>query len=229
MIDSDNRLSIIEEKLALQLKKSKSSFRITLIVYLILIVFVIVYTGYVTNKFKDLATPSTVAELLIMRAEQTIPEITYYLNDNADALAQSFAIQTVDYTRSMIPSLGVLVKGQFDVLIAAINFEFNTKYLPIIDEYFKLHKTEIITSINTLSDEKAAESLANDLMDQVDFSLLNINEEFSAAILKFKQEVNFLAYTPNNQLTKKELAHKRAIAYWMYLIKHAETGKLSLK
>jgi hypothetical protein len=226
MTDTDKKLNIIENKLAIQLKKSKSSFRNTIIIYLLIIIFVIVYSTYVTSRFKDLATPDTVAELLMFKTEEALPIINQYLLENSQPLADSFATQTVDYTRAMIPSLGLLVQGQLDLFAAQINNEFNTKYLPVIDEYFKENKDSIVQNINTLSDEQSAELLAKALMEQVDFGVLNISNEFNTAMIKFKQQVNYLAYTRNSKLTKKELAHKRAIAYWMYLVKHAKTGKL---
>jgi hypothetical protein len=226
MTDTEKRLDILEEKLTIQLKKSKSSFRNTVIVYVLIIIFVIGYTSYVTSKFKDLATPETIAELLMLKTEETLPTINQYLIDNSQPLADSFANQTVDYTRAMIPSLGLLVQAQLDLFVGQINNEFNTKYMPVIDEYFKENKDSIVQNINTLSNEQSAELLAKALMEQVDFGVLNISNEFNTAMIKFKQQVNYLAYTRNNKLTKKELAHKRAIAYWMYLVKHADTGKL---
>ena len=226
MTNVNDRLEAIEEKAAIQLKKSKSSLRNTIIIYLLIIVFVVGYSSYVITKFKNLATPDTIAELLMLKTEEALPSINKYLNDNSQILADSFATQTVDYTRAMIPSIGLLAQGQLNVLVDQINNEFNQKYLPIIDEYFKEHKSEIIKNINTLSDEKSAKLLANHLMELVDFGVLNIGAEFNASVTEFKNEINHLAYTKNSNLTKKELAHKRAIAYWMYLIKHAKIGKI---
>ena len=226
MTDIDIKLNIIEEKLAAQLKKSKFSLKITAILYLIIVIFVIAYSSYVTSKFKALATPDTIAELLILKAEQSIPVITDYLKDNSHALADSFANQTVDYARSMIPSLGLLIQGNIDVFITRINDEFSSKYLPIIDEYFKLNKTSILQHIKTLSNEDAAKALAEELMERVNFGVLSTGSEFNTAMVEFKQELDHLASTPNDKLTRKELAHKRAIGYWVYLVKHAEPGEL---
>ena len=226
MTDTDIKLSVIEEKLASQLRKSRFSLRITAILYLVIVIFVIAYTSYVTKKFKALATPDTIAELLIMRVEQSIPLITNYLIDNSEVLAESFAIQTVDYGRSMVPSLGLLIRGQIDVFVTQINEDFSNKYLPIIDAYFSENKADIMHNINSLSDEKAAELLATSLTDQVDFGILTAGSKFNAGMVEFKQELDYLASTPNDKLTRKELAHKRAIGYWMYLVKHAEIGKL---
>ena len=223
-----NRIELLEQKLNAQLKKSKTSLKITFIVYLIITIFVIAYTSYITLTFEDLATPSTVAELLVMQTENTFPEINSYLDQNSQTLANSFAIDTVDYVRSMVPSLGLLVQMQFDVLVDSVNKEFSSKYLPIIDDYFKTHKSEIIKNINTMSDENVAKILAEELMGQINFELIDINNQFTNAMLKFKSQVNKLAYTPSDKLTRRELAHKKAIAYWMYLLKHAETGKLKL-
>ncbi|MCF7792296.1 MAG: hypothetical protein K9M56_09920 [Victivallales bacterium] len=228
MSELENKIEKIENKLELQVKKSKKTLKITFIVYLVIAVFVIVYTSYITSSFKSLATPDTVAELLVTHAEKSIPKINKYLKNNADDITKKLADRTVDYTRSLIPSLGLVVKTQLDGITKSVNKEFNNKYLPIIDEYFKQHKTKIKDNINNLSNEQTAKILANELMNQINFELVNVNREFSSSILKFKKQVNELAYTPNNQLTKKELAHKKVVAYWMYLLKHAEIGKLNL-
>ena len=226
MADIDKKIDVLEEKLSLQLKKSKRTLKTNIIAYAVIVAFVITYTAYITKSFKELATPSTVAELLVMQTELALPELNEYLKENSELIAEQAAVNTVESIRAMVPSLGLLVKMQFDVLVDSINAEFSTKYMPIIDEYLKENRKEIIYNIKTMSDEKAAKLLAEGLFEQIDFDLLNINNEFTGSVLKFKKEINKLAYTPNNKLTKRELAHKRAIAYWMFLLKYAEIGEI---
>jgi hypothetical protein len=228
MTDTDKKLEAIEEKLTIQLKKSRFSLWITSLIYIIILLFVIVYTAYTTITFKELATPKTVAELLIMKTEQVIPNINKYLTQNTNSLADKFAIQTVDYARTLIPSVGLVVQGQLDVTVKQINDDFNRKYLPTINEYLKENKTDIISNINTLSDEEAAKTLAKEIMKQVDPGILDISNEFNAKMIKFKKEINHLAYSPNSKLTKKELAHKRAIIYWKYLVEHSKSNQINL-
>ena len=220
------KLERLEEKLNQQQKKSKSALKVTVIAYAILIIFCIAYSVYVGNSLTTLATPSTVSELIIMQAEQHIPKLNNYIAKNSNQLADNLALETVNYARLMVPTVSLVVKNQLDRLTIRINSEFNSKYLPIINTYFKENKTEIIKEINNLSDEQTAEKLTSILIDRTNVELVVINNNFTNAMVKLKKQVDTLANTPNSQLTKKELAHKKALAYWMYLMDHGKTGSL---
>lgn len=229
MNDTVIKLESLEKNIETQLKKSKRGIYLVVIVYVILIAFVFAYTSFIIRELKVLAEPPVVAEFIVEQVQARIPLVTDNLKRNSNAYADAIAGSTITYIRSSIPLIGDLAKGQIDKATDMINIQMNEQYLPIIEEYFKMNKVQITDIFNQLIDDQIALQMNNILFERLDSEAKLFNEPLTESINDLEAKILKLASTPNSQLTNKELAQKKIIAYWIFLINYQKlTGFSSL-
>ncbi len=225
----NNKLESLELTLCKQQQKYKKSMRITIICYAILAVFVIVYTTFIMSEIRKLATPKTVAELITMQVSGRLPELQGYITDNADMYASLTAEEAINFTRSLIPTLGIVVQEQLNVFTNKIKEEMANKYIPALNQYFKENKNNVLTQIDELSDEEAAKQLSKILIDtfnkQLDITCINLD----SSVAELQKEIDAITHKPDKELTKREYAEKKFLIYWMFIVKHGKTGNSILE
>jgi len=230
MNDITTRLEVLEKSIDAQLKKSKNGLIAVAVVYIIVVLFVIGYTTFIVSYIKAVAKPPVVAEFIVGNIQSKVPAITQTLKKNSEAYGNFLAKQTLSYIRSFIPLLDDLAKAQLDKTALLVNTEMNNRYLPILDEYFKLNKDQINKMFNDMTDEQIATQMNAMMFEKLDKHAELLNGPLGDSINQLKVKIEKLANTPNSQLNNQELAQKRIIAYWIYLVKYQElTGFKDLK
>lgn len=222
MNDITMKLEALEKNIESQLKKSKSRIIWTGIIYLIIIIFVFAYTSFIMHELRILAKPPVVAEFIVGQVQSRIPLATENLKKNSNAYADELATKTVAYIRSFIPLIGDMAKGQLDITTEMINLQMNEQYLPIIEEYFQDNKDQITDMFNMMTDEQMALEMNNMLFEKLDKNATLLNGPIGETVNDLKAKIDKLANTPNSQLTNQELAQKRIIAYWIFLVEYQE-------
>jgi len=214
------KIEKLEQDITKQLKKAKLNVFFTIIVYIILAGFIMMYTTFVMYTFKEVATPEVIAELLVGSVQDGVPALTEDINSHSDKYAEMLAKMTIEYARNTIPEVKILIKNYLNNVANVINNEMNTRCYPIISEYFKIHKADILEAFNTMTDQEAMAHVINQLINELDECIDILRLPTIESINNLKADISRLAITPNDKLTKRELAEKRLIAYWMFLLKH---------
>ena len=214
-------LEIILEK---QRRKYKKNMIATIICYTVLALFVVIYTTYVMSQIRKLATPKTVAELIAMQVRDRIPELKGYITANTDTYAALMANETVNYTYSLIPSLGTLAKEELDTFSDTIVQELSRRYSPALDKYFALHQDTIRKELKTLSDREAAKRLSMILLETFNQELDLVCADLNKDVAKLQTEINAITNKPNSQLNRREYTEKKFLIYWMFIAKHGKMG-----
>ncbi|HBM17468.1 MAG TPA: hypothetical protein DD381_14160 [Lentisphaeria bacterium] len=230
MNDTTSRIESLEKSIDSQLKKSKTSLIAVIAVYIVLVIIVLGYTTFIVTYTKALAKPPVVAEFIISNIQTKVPALTQTLKDNSKAYGSFLAKQTLAYIKSFIPLLANMARGQLDNTVEVINSQMNENYLPLINEYFKLNKDKINEMFRDMTDEQIATQLNEMMYEELDRNAELLNAPIGDSINQLKARIDKLANTPNSQLNNQELAQKRVIAYWIYLVKYQElTGFKALK
>jgi len=230
MNDTTSRLESLEKSIDSQLKKSKNGLVAITVIYIILVIIVIGYTTFIVSYTKDLAKPPVIAEFIVGNIQAKVPDLTQNIKDNSKAYGNFLAKQTLVYIKSFIPLLTNMAKVQLDNTAEVINSEMNENYLPIINDYFKLNKVQINAMFKDMTDEQIAMQLNEMMYEELDKNAELLNVPIGESINQLKAKIDRLANTPNSQLNNEELAQKRIIAYWIYLIKYQDlTGFKPLK
>ncbi len=222
MNDTTAKFEALERNIETNLRKSKSGIYLVIIIYVVLVSFVFAYTAFIMRELKILAKPPVVAEFIVGQVQSRMPLLTDNIKRNSNAYADVLANRTVEYARSFIPLIGDIAKGQLDETTEVINVKMKEEYLPIVEEYFKLHKVQISEMFNSLTDEQMAVQMNSMLFERLDKELDILNVPLGETINDLDARVNKLANTPNSQLTKQELAQKKIIAYWIFLLNYQE-------
>ena len=220
-----DRLVTLESKLKKSLNKANRGLVVTAVVFIIVIAFEIFYTTYVYNSVKTLATPDNIAAYISGNIQEKLPEITAKINENPQKYADIMATETFNYAKSLLPLATDFTKEQLYSAANSINADLNSSYLPALNKYFADNKQEILQSFATFSDEEIAGQVTKAMLSSVNVELANMQLPFANAVSQLRSKMDRLAYMPDSELTKQELAEKKAIAYWVYLAKHSQYSK----
>ena len=220
MNETISKIESLERSIDSQLKKSKKALIAVVIVYVVLLVFVIGYTTFIVEYIKAVAKPPVVAEFIVGNVQAQVPKLTDNIKKNSDQYGSLLAGQTISYMRSFIPVLTDLAKVQLDKTALIINTEMNQRYLPILNDYFKLNKDQINQMFNNMTDEQIATQMNNMMFEKLDKNVELLNGPIGDSINDLRERIERLANTPNSQMNNQELAQKRIIAYWIYLLKY---------
>ena len=222
----NNKLENLELILSKQQQKYKRSLRITIICYVILAIFVIAYTTFIMSEIRKLATPKTVAELMTMQVSGRLPELKGYITENADMYASLTADEVVNFARSLIPTLGIVVQEQLGIFSNQIKEEMANKYIPALNQYFEEHKDDVLDQIDKLSDEEVAKQLSEILVNTFNEQLDVVSINLDGSVNGLQNEINAITQKPDSELTKREYAEKKFLIYWMFIVKYGKVGNL---
>jgi hypothetical protein len=220
------KLEALEKSIVQDKQRAEKSFVTTLVIYGILLIFVIGYTTFLTNSLRATATPETVAAFLGSAVEEQIPELKTYIKENAKTQAPIWAAKAVDYTIDMIPQLESIAKEQIDVLVTSLINQFRNEYMPDVVKFCRENLDMAFKNADIVSDEEMAKAvsgiLVEELEDEVDKLL---TDKFFFKMKELRKEIDRIATTPDSNMTRRDLAEKRVLLYWTFLVDHAETGQ----
>jgi len=226
MNDFDKRIEELSKEIAAARTKVDTALRYTVIFYLVVIVGITAYTLYLSTQIQKQATPQTVAALIGNAVRDKMPQIQQQLVQQAKTQAPIMATKTIDLGQRMLPQAEMLIKTKIDAGISSIvDHTINTS-LPILTERIKANFDEISKNKKLITDKKTAEAIADLLSTQVALELDKvINMSFYNELDKLQKDLDSIAQKSATKLTQRELAEKRVIIYWLYLIEKAEPGQ----
>jgi|GEM_PF-3016323 len=226
MSEFDQKIQTLSQEIAAAKAKVNHTLRNSVIFYIVIIIGVTAYTLYLSNRIQQLATPETVAELIGNTVKTKMPQIQQRLVQEAKVQAPILARKTVDLGEKMLPQAEILVKTKIDAGITAIIDHTVNAALPVLVDRLKTSFDAISQHKNLIADKKTAENIADLLSTQIADELDKvINLSFYDGLTKLQSDIDAIAQKAPGKLTQRELAEKRVIVYWLYLIDKAEPGE----
>ncbi len=225
MNELDQRLLKLSEEVTAAKGKLNTALRSSVIFYIIIIVGVTAYTLYVGGKIRQLGTPQTVAAMIGNAFKEKMPDFQRQLVQQARTQATIMAKQTIDLGERMIPQAEMLAKAKIDAGISAMIDHTVNKAMPTLLESLKASFDEVCKKKDLITDKKLAEEVAALLAARLAAELDNaIDVSFYNELNKLQQDIDAIAQKAPGKLTQRELAEKRVIIYWLYLVEKAEPG-----
>lgn len=225
-----------EEKMKVQLEalvglvneeknKLQTSFKVSLVVYGILVLFVFGYTFFVMSKIRELATPKILATQVADMVETKVPKMTKLIQKNSDKYAEKTADQIVQNTHKIIPKVEDIAKKQIDNLADKVVKELNEKFLPVLKKHITDNTDKILKQSDVVTDKELAKALAIILKKHLENETDKIlHNNVSDSIASLKERVESVCSTPTSSLTKKNAAIKKVIINWMFLVEKGDIG-----
>jgi len=229
MNEFDNKIQQLGKEIADARFKVDTALRSTVIFYIIIIVGVTFYTLYLSSKIQQLATPQTVATMIGSAVKEQMPKIQQQLVQQAKLQAPILAKKTIDSGEKLLPQAEMLIKSKIDAGVASIvDHTFNAA-MPVLVERIKGNFDEISKHKNLITDKKTSEAIADLLSVQIASELDKvIDSAFYNELTKFQKDIDAIAQKAPSKITQRELAEKRVIIYWLYLVEKAEPGESPL-
>jgi len=229
MNEFDKKIQELAEEIKTTRFKVDTALRSTVVFYAIVIIGVAAYTLYIGNRIQEYATPQAVAALLGDKVREQLPEICKTLVQQARTQAPIMATKTIDAGEKLLPQMEILAKSKIDAGVAMIIDHTVKATFPALLEQLKPSFDEISKNKSLISDKKTAEDIANILSGQIGIELDKvIDASFYTELSRFEKDIYALAGKAPHKLTQQELAEKRAIVYWLYLVEKAEPGESPL-
>lgn len=225
MSEIDRKIQDISKTIEQTRFKVDTSVRSTAICYIIIIVLFTVYTIWTGSKIRELATPANIAAMISSKFSERLPELKQTMIEQAKTQAPIMAANTVDMAVNAIPGLEDLAKVQIDATIeSVINTAFK-EMLPQLQEACKQVLDKVAENKDMVKDSNVSKAVAAELANRIDAELNKIiDNAFYTRLSEFRQEIADMAAKPEKKLTLKELAEKRVIIYWMFLVENEEIG-----
>ncbi|HJO95806.1 MAG TPA: hypothetical protein QF753_20595 [Victivallales bacterium] len=228
MRDISDKLSNLENSVLGQYKKFRKSLKVTIIIYIIIIILVLAYTIFIYTSIKDNATPDAVAELVTMQLEKELPKVNDYLKGNSQELADTLAINTVDYLHILIPQLGIITKDHLNAFTKQAVQHIEKTAMPEIVEYLNLHSDIILKNSDAVTDKEIANRLVMMMTERLNTVIdQTFSQDFYSKLNELQTNINRLANLPDSKLTRQELAEKQALISWIYICQYTQNNNIA--
>jgi hypothetical protein len=213
------QINQLEKKLLKHEQNFKSSFRNTTIFYAVIIVVVLAYTTILNKKIKEAATPASVAVMINEKVAAAIPELRSQIKTQLEPSAKEAATKTVAMLHKITPYAKELVKSRINIYTDKIADKLEKEHLPAFEVALDRALTDVEKNKDIVKDHNLGKELSAHLIKELDKELAKIiDRPFMDALDKLTSDIEKLHSTPANELNKKQLAERKFIATWLYLI-----------
>jgi len=226
-----NKIDEISQSITKLRKKNAFSARMTVVVYLILVLFVFFYTAflmrwiehsvtadnlsaYSRNMFEKKMLTSENGEKMIGMCHEYIPNVAQML---------------VRITNErVIPGARMKIKEVLDKQVDKVIKHLEEKILPkmhlVIESNLKSLKKH-----SDLLDQDVGAEISKILVKSIDKELdAIINSKVEERIRLLSEELSRIASKPVDKLTAKEAAERRVIIFWIFLLENDEISSASV-
>lgn len=224
----ESRLSALEQLVTKQNQKLHKGLSITIVVYIILVLFVLGYTLYIGGRLQEETSRANIANLVGMEVSNELPLQREQLINQLNANAQDQAIQAVDKLVTSMPDLETYLMQMMDEQTNQLIADLQGHVVPAFTEYLKEEAPNLEAQYAEMSDEEVMQGIVGLFVDTIDQEMDKyINESFVDEMNKLQQKIARLA-DPNLELTRQEDAQRRVIMTFAYLAETSETGESPL-
>lgn len=219
------KLDALDKTIQDERNKVSSNIKLAAFAYGIIVILVFGYTTFITLRYREMATPKTVAVIVSDAAKNKIPLMSGYLHEHAKTQAPAWADRGFEYLHTMVPEIEKLAKTQIDDIIDGVIKHTQDNYVPQLSKYLDEHVDRLFSNKDVVTDHKLARGISQLLVDELNREIDKVvHDKFYTKISDLRKDVEVIAAKPKERLTKKEDAERRVLLYWMFLVKYGDPG-----
>jgi len=225
MKDMEKQLSALSEKIEKMQKHSLSSTKTTMIGYVIVVIFVFVYTSMLMLWIKKEVTADNLSAQMKIMIEGNIltdanrEKMVNYCRDQAPLWADGMVQMTHD---QLIPMMKLKIKSLIDNTTNNGIRILKKDLFPEIKKLIEENANEI-SKHKDITDPRIANEIAKILADESEREInAFINDKVKYRINHLRNQLDEMSEKPYNNLTRKEAAERRLLVNWVYLMEHDE-------
>jgi hypothetical protein len=226
-----NKINEISEQIVSLRKKNIFAARMTIIVYLGLVLFVFFYTAFLMKWIEKSVTANNLSAYSrnMLEKKMLTRENSQKILDMCNSHIPGVADMLVQVTNErIIPGARVKIKQVMNKQVDKVINHLEKKILPdmhlVIDENLKKLKKH-----SDLLDKDVGAEVSKVLVASIDKELDSIiNNKVERRIQLLADELEKIAAKPVDQLTAKEAAERRIIIFWIFLLENDEISSASV-
>jgi len=223
--DTIKRLEALEKSAQEEFSKAKRGLTVTCIGYAVLFIVVVAYTTVAYKLITSWATPETISAMAITYAKDQLPLLKNEIGKQTKENAPVIADRLVSMVHSVIPQAENFAKTQIDMAVDTQLEKFRNEYMPELTLELKKTLKDAEKSAKPLTEPGASKEYADFFADTLDAELAKILDENAKKQMAWlRDELGVLKSKPASRMTAKELAEKRLVIYWLFLVNNAEVG-----
>jgi len=226
MKDLESRIESLGAKIEKMRKHDASSLKATVIGYLLVVIFVFVYTQSIMHWIKKEVSPNNLSAYTRQTikkkflTQEQCQSMVNYCRKQAPVWADKLVVMTHE---QVIPRLKTKVKELIDKTADKGIIKLKKDVFPRVNDFLKVH-AEKLKKHQDIADPEIAKELAKILSDKCESELDKfINEKVEFRIALLKKDLHKMATKPYSKLTRKEAAERRLLVNWVYLMEHDES------
>jgi hypothetical protein len=225
MSNLNEKITSLTEEISVLEKKTKNWKNITLAVYIVVVLFVFIYTTVIFGLIKAHLSADNISatgkNLISTKLEELRPQVINYAKENIPVLAD-YAVDTIK--TDIIPSLENQIFLTLDIhsakLIEVLTKEVLPQLRKSVDEQVKI----AIKNENILKDKDAGKEIAHLIVNQANIEMNKLfDHKFAKAVFDLKQRLKVLATKKDSEITQKELSQRKVIVAWLYMVNNDKT------
>ena len=221
----DSLLKTAEERRDKTVIKGKTAS----FVYVLLAVFVVIYTSILFSWIKESVKADSLSAILKNVVSNEMSKLPTLLDELVDKNAENIADNMVAAVYEQIPSLEKIAKDMIDEHSEALLSQIQTSLFPQFHDILRENAEAIKIAAEALSDEEATKELAKILVkkitEEIDYNHGIITSEAEGKLEEIRKHLDDIAAKPLSELTLKEAAQRKIIVSWLYLMsKHESLG-----
>ena len=198
----------------------------TIIFYLFIVLLLIGNIVFLNVKILSLATPKNLAIVINTKIKNMIPRFSQNLKNQMEPQAKEAAKKSVALIASGIPYAKEMMKAQINIYANKMADDLEKKHMAKFEAVIDDALNTVNKNKDMVKDKALGQALAKQISENLDKELAKIiDKPFIDAVDKFRVETDKLRTKPVSQLTRKELAEKRFIVTWIYLVNNKAPGQ----
>lgn len=221
----ETQVAIMEDNLHAERRKLQRSTTVTLVVYLVLALVIVAYTTYVYHEIRQRTSPEAAAEMASGMVATYVPRLqtslTTAIDENSDEWADAVVQRSIDAIPQIEEQITAQIAKWTDHLVADIElnlFDGFAAYLKdaapdVKADYDKLMEEDAVRGFALLM----AEATEAELDKLINTGVLETFDSLNRDLMEISK--------PREQLTKRQDAKRRLIAYGAYLADNDHSRK----
>lgn len=219
---NEKELLAKQNELLNSLKSLKESFRSSLTfftaVYAILLLFVIGYTSYVYFQVSHLATPASIAQLIVNSVHDQLPEFRQNIRKQMTPMAARVAEASLDAAADMIPNMGQYTRNLITLKADELLEDFKVDHFPAIEKAVDEAVGNVLADKAKIKDHTLGDELSAAIVESVNQEMDKvINKDFYASVTDLQTTLDTLRSKPVKDMTRREYSEFSFILCWVRL------------
>lgn len=217
-----NKIDFLVKRVEEQRNKVNASSKALSFVYILLALFVVVYTSILSHQIKKAVKNDNISAVLKNIVSEQIAKVPSMLDELVDSQAEPLADSVIASIYDQIPSIESAAKNLIKEYSGAMIAQIKTDLFPQFHAIIRENSAELKTAAEALTDEESTKELAKilvkEIANEIDYSHGLIVSEAQGKVDEINKHFASLVNKPESQLTNKESSQKRLIVRWLYLI-----------